>query len=52
VRLAVRKLLADPGYAERAREFAAWSERHDGGTVAAEALEALGASRTSASASR
>jgi len=52
VRLAVRKLLADPGYAERARELAAWSERHEGGTVAAEALEALGASRTSASASR
>jgi len=52
VRLAVRKLLADPGYAERARELGAWSERHDGGTVAAEALEALGASRTSASASR
>lgn len=41
VRLAVRKLLADPGYAERARELAAWSERHDGGAEAAEALEGL-----------
>ena len=41
VRLAVRKLLADPGYAERARELKAWSERHDGGRVAAEAVENL-----------
>ena len=41
VRLAVRKLLADPSYAERARELEAWSERHDGGAVAAEALEEM-----------
>ena len=27
VRLAVRRLLADPGYAQRARELGAWSER-------------------------
>ena len=39
VRLAVTRLLSDPGYAERARVFGEWSERHDGATVAAEALE-------------
>lgn len=43
VRLAVRKLLADPTYAERARALAAWSARHDGGTEAALALERLAA---------
>jgi UDP:flavonoid glycosyltransferase YjiC (YdhE family) len=41
VRLAVRKLLADEGYAARARELRGWCERHDGGAVAAEALERL-----------
>jgi UDP:flavonoid glycosyltransferase YjiC (YdhE family) len=41
VRLAVRKLLADPGYADRAQEMKAWAERHDGGQVAAEAVESL-----------
>jgi UDP:flavonoid glycosyltransferase YjiC (YdhE family) len=41
VRLAVRKLLADPGYAYRAQEMKAWAERHDGGQVAAEAVESL-----------
>ena len=41
VRLAVRKLLADPGYAQRARELRTWSQRHDGAQVAAEAIEAL-----------
>jgi UDP:flavonoid glycosyltransferase YjiC (YdhE family) len=43
VRLAVRKLLADPGYADRARDFARWAERHDGAAIAAEAVEALAA---------
>ncbi len=44
IRLAVRKLLADPGYAERAAEMRAWSERHDGGEVASDAVEGLAAS--------
>ena len=43
VRLAVRKLLADPAYAERTRSLAAWSQRHDGGEEAAVALERLAA---------
>jgi UDP:flavonoid glycosyltransferase YjiC (YdhE family) len=41
IRLAVRKLLAEPGYAERAAELADWAERHDGGDLAAAAVEAL-----------
>ncbi len=44
VRLAVRKLLAEPAYAERARALRGWSERHGGGGEAARALEALAAS--------
>lgn len=43
VRLAVRALLAEPAYAERARDLGAWAARHDGGTIAAEAVEALAA---------
>jgi UDP:flavonoid glycosyltransferase YjiC (YdhE family) len=45
IRLAVRRLLADPGYARRARELAAWSEGHDGAAAAADAVEELGAAR-------
>lgn len=41
VRLAVRRLLADPGYTRRARELASWSERHDGAAAAADAVERL-----------
>jgi UDP:flavonoid glycosyltransferase YjiC (YdhE family) len=41
VRLAVRRLLADPSYRERAGALREWSERHDGGAVAAEAVEEL-----------
>lgn len=41
VRAAVRRLLADPGYAERARELGAWAARHDGAAVAADAVEEL-----------
>jgi len=41
VRLAVRKLLADGSYTEKAAELRAWSERHDGGAVAASTLEEL-----------
>ena len=43
IRLAVRKVLAEPGYAERARELGAWARRHDGGEVAARAVEGLAA---------
>jgi UDP:flavonoid glycosyltransferase YjiC (YdhE family) len=45
VRLAVRRLLADPGYTQRARELAAWSERNDGAARAADAVERLAAAR-------
>ena len=41
IRLAVRELLAQPRFAERAAELSAWSERHDGGAMAAAALEEL-----------
>jgi UDP:flavonoid glycosyltransferase YjiC (YdhE family) len=43
VRLAVRRLLADPTYARRARELAAWSQSHDGAAAAADTVEELGA---------
>jgi UDP:flavonoid glycosyltransferase YjiC (YdhE family) len=43
VRLAVRRLLAEPGYAERARELGRWAEAHDGGEVAAWEVEGLAA---------
>ncbi len=43
IRLAVRKLLAEPGYAARAGDLRAWSERNDGGEVAATAVEGLAA---------
>jgi len=39
VRLAVRKLLADPAYRERAQEIAHWSAEHDGAACAADELE-------------
>jgi UDP:flavonoid glycosyltransferase YjiC (YdhE family) len=41
VRLAVRRLLADPGYAARADEARRWCAEHDGAVVAADALEAF-----------
>jgi UDP:flavonoid glycosyltransferase YjiC (YdhE family) len=41
VRLAVRRLLADPGYAERAAAVGAWCARNDGGATAADELEAF-----------
>jgi UDP:flavonoid glycosyltransferase YjiC (YdhE family) len=41
--LAVRRVLGDPGYAERAAAIRAWSERHDGPAVAADAVEQLAA---------
>ena len=45
VRLAVRRLLADPGYVERARELGRWAGNHDGAGAAAAALEGFAASR-------
>ena len=39
LRLATRKLLADPSYAQRARELRDWAERNDGAALAADALE-------------
>jgi UDP:flavonoid glycosyltransferase YjiC (YdhE family) len=43
VRLAVRKLLADPSYAERAQQIARWSQAHDGAATAANELERFAA---------
>ncbi|MEA2449884.1 MAG: hypothetical protein QOG63_1816 [Thermoleophilaceae bacterium] len=43
IRLAVRRVLADPAYAVRAGELRRWAERHDGGERAADELEALAA---------
>ncbi len=45
VRLAVRRLLADPEYAERAKELERWSAGHDGAAAAADAVEELAAAR-------
>jgi UDP:flavonoid glycosyltransferase YjiC (YdhE family) len=39
IRLAVRKLLADDGYARSASRLADWARRHDGAVLAADALE-------------
>jgi UDP:flavonoid glycosyltransferase YjiC (YdhE family) len=39
VRLAVRRLLADPRYAERAAALRDWSRRHDGAALAADEVE-------------
>jgi UDP:flavonoid glycosyltransferase YjiC (YdhE family) len=41
IRLAVRKLLGERRFQERAAELATWSARHDGGAMAATALEEL-----------
>jgi UDP:flavonoid glycosyltransferase YjiC (YdhE family) len=43
VRLAVRRLLGDPGYAGRARAVAEWSRSHDGAATASDAVEELAA---------
>jgi UDP:flavonoid glycosyltransferase YjiC (YdhE family) len=45
VRLAVRRLLADPGYAERAAGVRDWCATHDGAALAANALEGFIADR-------
>lgn len=44
VRYALRRLLGDPGYAERAGRLRQWAERHDGAAVAADVLEGFGPS--------
>jgi UDP:flavonoid glycosyltransferase YjiC (YdhE family) len=41
VKLAVRRLLANPAYARRAREVKAWCDAHDGAGAAADELEHL-----------
>ena len=45
VRLAVRRLLADPSYARRARALGAWSDGNDGAAAAADAVERLAGAR-------
>ena len=45
VRLAVRRVLGEPGYRERASALREWLARHDPAAVAADALEELAASR-------
>ena len=39
LRWAIRRLLAEPGFARRAREIGEWSRRHDGAAVAADLVE-------------
>ncbi|MGZ4203101.1 MAG: glycosyltransferase, partial [Thermoleophilaceae bacterium] len=39
IRLALRRLLDDPGYSERAGELARWAAAHDGPATAADELE-------------
>jgi UDP:flavonoid glycosyltransferase YjiC (YdhE family) len=41
IRLALRRVLAEPAYAVRAGELRLWAERHDGAERAADELEAL-----------
>ena len=43
IRLAVRKLLAEPRLSRGAERLRAWAAAHEGGTIAAEALERLAA---------
>jgi UDP:flavonoid glycosyltransferase YjiC (YdhE family) len=42
VRLAVRRLLANPGYRRRAESLRDWAAAHDGAAAAADAVEELG----------
>jgi MGT family glycosyltransferase len=41
IRLAVRRVLSDPGYAHRAAELGDWAARHRGAAIAADAVEEL-----------
>ncbi len=45
VRLAVKRLLADAGYAKRAAQVEAWCDAHDGAATAADELERFAAAR-------
>jgi UDP:flavonoid glycosyltransferase YjiC (YdhE family) len=47
VRLATRRLLREPGFAERAREIAVWSEAHQGAAAAADLVEDAARNATS-----
>ena len=42
LRVAVRRVLGDRGFRERARQMAAWGEAHDGATKGAELVETFG----------
>lgn len=48
VRLAVRKVLAEPGFGHGAARLRGWAERNDGSAIAAEALEGLAEAPTGA----
>ncbi len=50
VRLAVRRLLAEPTYTRRAEALQAWAEKHPGAANAAQAVEALAAGPTASTA--
>lgn len=50
IRLAVRRVLAEPSYGDRARELASWAEAADGAGAASREVEALALGVTSASA--
>jgi UDP:flavonoid glycosyltransferase YjiC (YdhE family) len=50
IRLAVRKLLAEPHAAMAAQRLQRWGDRNDGGAIAAEALEAQAAGAPAATA--
>ena len=43
IRLATRKVLADPSYSEKARELSDWARRFDGRAIAADELERFAA---------
>jgi UDP:flavonoid glycosyltransferase YjiC (YdhE family) len=45
IRLAVRRLLCEPAYAERACRLGEWAARHDGAAMAADALESVASGR-------
>ena len=45
LRVAVRRLLGDAAFRERARQIAAWGEAHDGAAKGAELVESFGRRR-------
>ena len=48
IRLAVRKVLSDEGYAASAQRLAEWSQAHDGAAIASDVLEEFVSSRSAA----